>query len=84
MLWSSQRSVIPLTIATAVTPLRLSALEAQCASWRGPLAAALYLPLNAAAGKVQDESVEASETLSKTSQKLLREAEADAVEVFER
>lgn len=91
MLWSAQRSVIPLTIATAVTPSRLSALEAQCASWRGPLAAALYLPLEAAAGKVQDESAEGSPeqhyglgALSAASEKLLQEAETDAREVFER
>ena len=34
-----------ITVVTVATPSRLEALEAQCRSWSGPLAAALYLPL---------------------------------------
>ena len=45
MLWSSIPSELPLTIVTTVTPSRLDALEAQCGSWAGPLAAAVYVPL---------------------------------------
>ena len=45
VLWSSIPSELPLTIVTTVTPSRLDALEAQCGSWAGPLAAAVYVPL---------------------------------------
>ena len=34
-----------LTVVTAASLSRLEALEAQCRSWDGPLAAAVYLPL---------------------------------------
>lgn len=49
VLWSSIPSELPLTIVTTVTPSRLDALEAQCGSWAGPLAAAVYVPLTSVA-----------------------------------
>eukprot|EP00877_Chromochloris_zofingiensis_P009647 jgi/Chrzof1/4936/Cz15g05070.t1 len=45
-IWSSCRpAAANLTVVTAVTLSRLNQLQAQCKSWKGPLSAALWLPL---------------------------------------
>lgn len=46
-----QAVAAPLTVATATMVNRLEALQAQCLSWPGPLAATLYVPLSAEEGK---------------------------------
>lgn len=43
--WSRRPAGIPVTLVTQASAERLDQLRAQCATWRGPLAAALYLPL---------------------------------------
>lgn len=48
--WSSKPPALELTVACGLNPSRLEALEAQCASWKGPLAAAVYLPVLRPAG----------------------------------
>lgn len=45
MLWSRKPSRAQLTVVTQATVDRLPMLLDQCASYRGPLAAALHLPL---------------------------------------
>lgn len=45
-IWASCRpAAVNLTVITAVTLNRLNQLQAQCKSWKGPLAAALWLPI---------------------------------------
>ena len=51
-MWRSVHpSPIGLTVLTASTTSRLDALEAQCASWEGPLSAAVYVGLPAWEGE---------------------------------
>lgn len=73
--WSAKRSSLPLTVFAGATVSRLDALEAQCRSWRGPHAAAVYLPLlQQASGK----------QLAPDNQALLDEAASDLRKLFER
>ncbi len=43
--WSRKPSTLPVTVFAGLTLSRLDALEAQCRSWRGPHASAVYVPL---------------------------------------
>ncbi|KAG2493832.1 hypothetical protein HYH03_008050 [Edaphochlamys debaryana] len=44
--WSPRPPGIPVTLVTQLSADRIAQLKAQCATWGGPLAAALYLPLH--------------------------------------
>ncbi|GLC43643.1 hypothetical protein PLESTF_001615000 [Pleodorina starrii] len=43
--WSHKPAGLPVTLVTQLSIGRLEQLRAQCATWRGPLAAAIYIPL---------------------------------------
>ncbi len=44
--WQSHKPhALPLTVATQLSVSRLSQLSAQCRGWKGPLSAAVYVPL---------------------------------------
>ncbi|GLI66615.1 hypothetical protein VaNZ11_010539 [Volvox africanus] len=44
--WSNKPPGIPVTLVTQLSVERLDQLKSQCATWQGPLAAALYIPLH--------------------------------------
>lgn len=47
--WSGKMAQLPVTLVTQLSADRLKQLRAQCMAWKGPLAAALHLPLIAGA-----------------------------------
>ena len=69
--WSSRPSPFAVTLVTQLSADRLPQVRAQCATWSGPLAAVLYLPLVNVTGGV----------LSQAQERRLQNAEA-AVEDF--
>ena len=58
--WSVKPPGVPITLVTQLSADRLQQLQAQCRTWGGPVAAALYLPLLAGAdGQLTDKSQQA-------------------------
>mmetsp|Transcript_14554 Transcript_14554/g.31695 ORF Transcript_14554/g.31695 Transcript_14554/m.31695 type:complete len:435 (+) Transcript_14554:51-1355(+) len=43
--WSKAPSALPITIITQLSVNRLQQLKAQCATWLGPIAAVIYVPI---------------------------------------
>lgn len=77
---SSEPPRLQLTIITAATPSRLDALEAQCSSWGGPLAAAVYVALLQPLGEHSGQQ----QALSEAHKVLVREAETQLQALFDR
>ncbi|GBF89222.1 hypothetical protein Rsub_02099 [Raphidocelis subcapitata] len=68
--WSEKAPRLQLTVVTGLTSSRLDQLEAQCASWKGPLSAAVYIVVRGdGAGGMGEEA-----------RGQLEKAEADAAE----
>lgn len=80
--WSEQPPRMPVTLITQLSVSRLQALREQCATWGGPLAAAIYLPLHnpGKAGSVQLSAVNTQKLQTAVSMidDLFKQAEADA------
>ncbi|GIL60836.1 hypothetical protein Vafri_15357 [Volvox africanus] len=48
--WSNKTAGIPITLVTQLSSERLEQLDAQCRTWRGPLAAVVYISLFSPSG----------------------------------
>ncbi|KAG2422729.1 hypothetical protein HXX76_015816 [Chlamydomonas incerta] len=75
--WSARPAGIPVTLVTQASAERLDQLRAQCATWRGPLAAALYLPLyNPSSHELSDESKQKLQAMVAGIDELFQKTEA--------
>jgi hypothetical protein len=76
--WSSKPADVPVTLVTQLSAGRIDQLRAQCVSWRGPLAAAIYLPLyNTYPGGLTEENTKAVQTVLDRTEVLFREFNAN-------
>ncbi len=77
--WSEHPAVIPVTLVTQLSAERLEQVRAQCSTWAGPLAAALYVPLHSAgpaATALSDPARHRLAALARGADELFRSAEA--------
>ncbi|GFR50315.1 hypothetical protein Agub_g12509 [Astrephomene gubernaculifera] len=76
--WSSRPAAIPVTLVTQLSAERLDQLRAQCATWSGPLAAALYLPLlNPSSHELQDTSRQKLQAMIASAEELFKASETN-------
>ncbi|GLC50652.1 hypothetical protein PLESTB_000403600 [Pleodorina starrii] len=76
--WSVKAAGIPVTLVTQLTGERLDQLRAQCSTWRGPLAAVVYLPLfNAHGGKLSDHNRQVVQNFTARTDELFRASETN-------
>eukprot|EP00195_Chlamydomonas_chlamydogama_P004801 CAMPEP_0202898276 /NCGR_PEP_ID=MMETSP1392-20130828/6833_1 /ASSEMBLY_ACC=CAM_ASM_000868 /TAXON_ID=225041 /ORGANISM="Chlamydomonas chlamydogama, Strain SAG 11-48b" /LENGTH=372 /DNA_ID=CAMNT_0049584147 /DNA_START=271 /DNA_END=1389 /DNA_ORIENTATION=- len=74
---------MPLTVVTALTLSRLDALKAQCQSWAGPLAAAVYLVLQLESEQQGKSNPHQDSLLSAAHKQGLQEAASEVQRLFD-
>ncbi|GLI66616.1 hypothetical protein VaNZ11_010540 [Volvox africanus] len=74
--WSNKTAGIPITLVTQLSSERLEQLDAQCRTWRGPLAAVVYLSvLNPSRGQLTEQNQLALEEVEAMIDQLFRASE---------